>query len=65
MANISGSQPNIKFCPFCTSPLNNVKRVDMISSGYEKADGSVSKETHTYDCTNDDCKKRFNIHEKR
>ncbi|HUU92101.1 MAG TPA: hypothetical protein VM238_12940 [Phycisphaerae bacterium] len=63
MANLSGPQPGVKFCPLCRSPLRNVARQDMKSQGYVRRDGSVAKDTHTYDCTS--CKNRFEINQDR
>ncbi len=63
MANLSGPQPDIKFCPVCKSELKNVPRSEMKSKGYERRDGTVSEHTHTYDCA--DCKNRFEINQDR
>lgn len=63
MANVSGQQPDIKFCPVCKSALVNVPRDKMTSPGYRRKDGTVSEHTHTYDCKL--CKNRFEINQQR
>ncbi len=63
MANIPGSQPKIKYCPTCKGNLKNVPREDMVSQGYIRKDGSVSPDTHTYDCS--ECGIRFEINQQR
>jgi len=63
MANIPGSQPDIKYCPVCKWELVNVPRNKMKSRGYVRKDGTVSKDTHTYDCAK--CKNRFEINQDR
>ncbi len=45
MANLSGPQPDIKYCPVCKSDLKNVPRNEMRSRGYVRKDGSVSEPT--------------------
>ena len=47
MANISGHQPGISYCPVCKEPLRNIPREEMTSIGYQRADGTVSEFTHT------------------
>jgi hypothetical protein len=63
MANIPGLQPDIKYCPKCRADLRNVPRNKMKSRGYARKDGTVSEETHTYDCTK--CGTRFEINQDR
>jgi uncharacterized protein with PIN domain len=63
MANISGPQPDIKYCPVCKGKLKNVPRSRMKSSGYKRRDGSVAPDTHTYDC--EDCGNRYEINQAR
>ena len=63
MANLPGPQPDIKFCPVCKSNLRNVPRSKMKSRGYVRKDGTVSEDTHTYECTS--CKNRFEINQDR
>jgi hypothetical protein len=50
MANQPGPQPDIQYCPVCRGTLINVPREKMISRGYKRRDGTVSKDTHTYAC---------------
>ena len=63
MANISGPQPDIKYCPACKSQLLNVPRDKMKSPGYKRSDGTVSQHTHTYNCNK--CNKLFEINQDR
>lgn len=63
MANRSGPQPDVKFCPVCKGDLRNVSRSDMKSRGYRRADGKVAEETHTYECKS--CSSRFEINQDR
>lgn len=63
MANIPGSQPDIKFCPKCKGDVENIPREKMKSKGYRRKDGSVSENTHTYECKG--CKTRFEINQDR
>ena len=63
MANRSGRQPDVKFCPACKSSLHNVPRGKMKSRGYVRRDGSVAEHTHTYECTS--CGRRFEINQDR
>ena len=63
MANLSGPQPEIKYCPTCKSDLINVPRSNMKSKGYVRRDGSVAEHTHTYDCLI--CSNRFEINQDR
>ncbi len=63
MANISGPQPDIKCCPICKANLRNVPRNEMKSKGYVRKDGTVSEDTHTYDCVS--CRNRFEINQDR
>jgi len=63
MANLPGPQPDIKFCPVCKSNLKNVPRSKMKSKGYVRKDGTVSEDTHTYECNC--CKNRFEINQDR
>jgi len=63
MANLSGPQPDVKFCPKCKGNLENVPREKMISRGYRRKDGSVAEHTHTYECMG--CATRFEINQSR
>jgi len=63
MTNLSGPQPDIKYCPVCKTDLKNVHRNKMKSKGYVKSNGTVSPDTHTYDCPN--CNNRFEINQQR
>jgi len=61
MANITGLQPDIQFCPVCKGKLRNVPRNEIKSHAYTKKDGSVSEFTHTYECL--ECNIRFEINQ--
>ena len=63
MANITGKQPDIQFCPVCTQKLENVPREKMVSKGYVKKDGTVAEHTHTYICNA--CNNKFEINQDR
>ncbi len=63
MANISGPQPDVRYCPACKGHLQNVLRSEMISQGYTRTDGTVSPDTHTYTCLQ--CGIRFEINQQR
>ena len=63
MANISGTQPDIKYCPVCKADVVNVPKDKMKSRGYVRKDGSVSEHTHTYECAV--CNNRFEINQDR
>ena len=63
MANVPGPQPEINYCPICKSDLQNILRAEMKSRGYERADGTISEHTHTYECTS--CNNRFEINQDR
>lgn len=63
MANITGIQTDIKFCPICKGELRNIPRAEMKSKGYTRSDGTVSEFTHTYDCK--ECNARFEINQNR
>jgi uncharacterized protein with PIN domain len=63
MANLPGPQPDIKYCPICKADVRNVLRSEMKSKGYVRKDGTVSEDTHTYECL--DCKNRFEINQDR
>jgi hypothetical protein len=63
MANISGPQPDVRFCPACRGNLRNVPREDMRSRAYVRRDGTVAEDTHTYEC--DACHIRFEINQDR
>lgn len=65
MANLPGQQPMIQFCPICKSELRNVPRDEMTSSGHQRADGTVSEHTHTYECTSNECGVRFEINQQQ
>jgi uncharacterized protein with PIN domain len=63
MANVTGPQLEIKYCPRCKSDLKNVPRGEMKSGGYKRKDGTIAKHTHTYDCIS--CGHRFEINQAR
>lgn len=63
MANKPGAQPDVRYCPICKGELRNIARVEMKSKGYVRKDGSVSEETHTYECLS--CCTRFEINQDR
>jgi len=65
MANIPGPQPDVLFCPACKGTLKNVPRNKMKSLGYVHRDGTVSPDTHTYECINPECGKVFEINQHR
>lgn len=48
MANRTGSQPEVLFCPTCKEELLNISRNQMKSKGYVRKDRTVSRFTHTY-----------------
>jgi uncharacterized protein with PIN domain len=62
MANVSGPQPDVKFCPACTAELRNLPRNEMKWRG-KKADGTISQHTHTYACNAPKCEKKFEINQ--
>jgi uncharacterized protein with PIN domain len=64
--NISGIQPDVRYCPICRGELRNIPREEMNSSGHTRADGTVSPETHTYQCNQcNQCHVRFEINQQR
>jgi len=63
MANLPGRQHDVKFCPFCKASLRNVPRGEMKSRGYVRPDGTVSSDTHTYEC--ESCNRRYEINQDR
>jgi hypothetical protein len=63
MANVTGPQPDVLYCPCCKGGLRNVSRAEMKSRGYVRSDGTVSEDTHTYDCKS--CGARFEINQDR
>ncbi len=63
MANVSGPQPDVKFCPICKAEMRNIARSEMASPGYKRRDGSAAPDTHTYECL--ECKTRFEINQRR
>ncbi len=63
MANVSGPQPDVKFCPACKGDLRNLVRSEMRSKGYKRSDGTVSPDTHSYECRT--CKHRFEINQEQ
>ena len=62
MANISGPQPEVRFCPACQGELRNIPREEM-RSRYVRRDGRVAEDTHTYECNI--CHIRFEINQDR
>lgn len=63
MANISGPQPDVIYCPACKGDLVNIPRDQMQSPGHTRADGTVALDTHTYQCAV--CQRRFEINQAR
>lgn len=63
MANRTGPQPEVLFCPKCKGELLNIPRVLMKSKGYVRKDGTVSQFTHTYKCK--ECGNTFEINQDR
>lgn len=63
MVNLTGPQPDIKFCPVCRGCLRNIPRNEMRSGGYVRRDGTVAEHTHTYECNS--CHTRFEINQER
>jgi len=63
VANMTGPQPDIKYCPICKGELRNIPREEMKSKAYIRKDGTASEHTHTYDCTK--CSTRFEINQDR
>jgi uncharacterized protein with PIN domain len=63
MANVTGPQPDVLYCPCCKGALRNVPRAEMKSRGYVRQDGTVSEDTHTYECQS--CGTRFEINQDR
>ena len=63
MANRSGPQPDVIYCPVCKGNLRNIPREEMRSSGHERADGTVAPDTHTYQCIA--CQNSFEINQDR
>lgn len=57
MANISGEQLDVKYCPKCKGQLRNVPRSEM------KGNRSGDKPTHTYKCLS--CSNEFEINQNR
>lgn len=56
MANISGEQPDIKYCPICgEKQLRNIPRNEM------KTNKNSEKPTHTYQCLK--CQHGFEINQ--
>ncbi len=63
MANVSGSQPEVQYCPKCKGNLVNIPREKMKSKGYMRKDGTVAQYTHTYQCK--ECGTAFEINQDR
>jgi uncharacterized protein with PIN domain len=63
MANVSGPQPDVQFCPRCKRTLRNIPRHEMTSRAHRRRDGSVAEHTHTYECR--ECLTRFEINQHR
>ena len=62
MANISGPQDKVKYCPACKGDLRNVLRSEMKNRILNRG-GIVSPYTHTYICTQ--CGRKFEINQDR
>lgn len=63
MANKTGPQSDIKYCPICKENIKNIPRDKMKSKGYIRKDGTVSQHTHTYECLK--CGNKFEINQDR
>ena len=59
MANESGPQPDVRFCPACKADLRNVPRDEMPPRK------NAPPDTHTYECTSGECGERFEINQDR
>ena len=57
MANISGVQEDVKYCPKCKGNLRNIPRSEM------KSNRNSDKATHKYHCL--DCGTEFEINQDR
>ena len=62
MANISGPQPDVQFCPFCKEALENVLRNKMKTTVKNMSD-EVPRYTHTYHCPK--CGRTYEINQHR
>jgi len=62
MANISGPQPDVKYCPACKENLRNVPRSEMKTRVLNR-EGIVPPSTHTYICSQ--CGKKFEVNQDR
>lgn len=62
MANVSGLQKAVKYCPACKSDLYNVPR-DKMKTRVINRGGTVPQYTHTYVCTQ--CHEKFEINQDR
>ncbi len=62
MANISGPQHDVRYCPECKGDLENVPRSKM-KTRVTNRDGDVPPHTHTYKCTQ--CSNTFEINQHR
>ncbi len=63
MANLTGPQPQVLYCPTCKHDLRNVPREEMRSRPRRRADGTFPTHTHTYECQT--CHRRFEINQER
>ena len=57
MANISGVQEDVKYCPKCKGNLRNIPRSEM------KSNRNSDKPTHKYQCL--ECGTEFEINQDR
>lgn len=64
MANVSGPQADVQFCPKCKGALRNIPRAEM-KTRFRRKVGTVAEHTHTYECTDAGCKARFEINQDR
>ena len=62
MANISGPQEDVKYCPACKGDLENAPRSKMKTRVINN-DGTVPPHTHTYECLQ--CGIKFEINQHR
>lgn len=62
MANVSGPQPDVQFCPYCRESMLNVPRHKMKTSVKNMSD-EVPHHTHTYNCLK--CGRTYEINQHR
>lgn len=62
MANVSGQQSDVQFCPYCKELLINVLRNKMKTTVKNRSD-EVPHYTHTYHCAK--CGRTYEINQHR